>query len=954
MASNAQTLDTLDAADDFTGLDVLILVDQSGSMGGGEYGQPARVASDPTEARFYAMSIIMRILGDFRQYVIPDSTIRMSIIAFGDPQRSILLDWVALGGDTEDEWLIQRDDLDRILQPGYFGQRNFGYTGVEDTFDLAARHFQQLGPPGPDERNRRVIIMITDGEPCQLEDIIAVEGPQATYPFNICQSSSMLPFNRAQLFNSAERIVDPFLPTETYTLFTIVIDDKDTPFYPTYRDGWEAILNPNGRAIVTTPEEDGQEIAKKLQELILELLDFTSSGFRRESLDMTDGVDVFEVLPYTPRMTLNVFKEFDDAANAGSVGLEIIKLYAPTITRDPNCDGQELFATDTNINAVNVGPNYDIWELRFPCAGTDWRVEVNQGVAANANVQVEIDLTQVTLQEAVQQPTDNAQIYQWQSVPLEILFRYPTGPDSGTLVATQDYDTYPLDVEARYQDPNNAIETLSLGRSPGDPSFDRIFIPEEVGDYIFDFRVIYNPTQPLPGETTNFELLNTRTDPNKFSFTARRVDYDIQFDPRLAQQNDEFLELTDFHVCVIVKDADTGALVPHLDDLTVTVDFIDPVGQVKQSEVIPFVAQTSTAGNTLITRGERFPNDPDSDECNFFGTFQPPTPGEYTVTTRGELGPENIIVFEEERLDLNGQPAPITINAIQRIELDMVEPPANGRVATYGPDFPYRANPLRVEVRVIDQSGQVEDLVALTGQSNPIELQILRGETNVTRPGDRLILRGQSYVFESDEYGPGNYVVNITGAPIIADGVTYKLNDQGVAIGNITSRVVERYRPWTLLYPIVGVIAFILLLIVSISVWWQRRQSATANAPTNLISVIREYTSAETLGAFVERKHIPDIDLSQYSRNRISIPGKRFNLPSDAKLARVEFTTFGEEEVAARDRVFVNIHFQSGDPLSYMLDPGSRVLIWKDEVGLTKDHYWLESEDQQQSGRPDF
>lgn len=77
----------------FTGIDVLFLVDQSGSMGGREFGEESREGTDPNGLRFEAAQFAMDWLGELANVEVSASgAIRMGVIYFGDPQASTMFE----------------------------------------------------------------------------------------------------------------------------------------------------------------------------------------------------------------------------------------------------------------------------------------------------------------------------------------------------------------------------------------------------------------------------------------------------------------------------------------------------------------------------------------------------------------------------------------------------------------------------------------------------------------------------------------------------------------------------------------------------------------------------------------------------------------------------------------------------------------------------------------------
>ena len=213
----------------FTGIDMMFVVDQSGSTCGPACGWPYIVPTDPNGWRFQTVQYAMKWLGDFSLFALKNAVVRMSVIGFGDPERSVLLDWTSLAPDqsTEQAWYTQRADLDEILSADYFGARDFGTTNFEDALQLARDRFNRLPAPGLNEHNLKVIIIITDGAPCMWDD------PDS------CQNVAA---NREQL-GHVYTLTQQAFPPPDFRLYLVVVGAQDINNWDVYRADWETIIN---------------------------------------------------------------------------------------------------------------------------------------------------------------------------------------------------------------------------------------------------------------------------------------------------------------------------------------------------------------------------------------------------------------------------------------------------------------------------------------------------------------------------------------------------------------------------------------------------------------------------------------------------------------------------------------------------------------------------------------
>ena len=156
-------------------IDVLLLVDQSGSMGGERFGMPSSVVpqpNDPDGLRFEAPLAVLDILGLDRLGVHRASTYRFGVINFGGPtdakQREsdyaeVTLPLTPVTPSTTAEWEATRRTIRPLLSeaPWLLARRNLGSTSFVEPFRLACSQFLS----GSSKVDTRVVVLITDGLP---------------------------------------------------------------------------------------------------------------------------------------------------------------------------------------------------------------------------------------------------------------------------------------------------------------------------------------------------------------------------------------------------------------------------------------------------------------------------------------------------------------------------------------------------------------------------------------------------------------------------------------------------------------------------------------------------------------------------------------------------------------------------------------------------------------------
>ena len=135
-------------ADPCFNLDLVFIIDQSGSM------SLVGSANDPDKQRITAAVEMSRVLSDISLDECPGALHRMAVVSFGT-LANLDLPLTKIGPDTLAEVAkkIQAADLD------------MGQTDPDRGFELAANELNQAAPEG-DRPRKRVIVFLTDGEPC--------------------------------------------------------------------------------------------------------------------------------------------------------------------------------------------------------------------------------------------------------------------------------------------------------------------------------------------------------------------------------------------------------------------------------------------------------------------------------------------------------------------------------------------------------------------------------------------------------------------------------------------------------------------------------------------------------------------------------------------------------------------------------------------------------------------
>lgn len=140
--------------DDCYSLDIVFLVDQSGSMSGDD-GNP----NDPLGNRFQAPRYAMDWLANNRLGQCPTAIHRIGVISFGT-ESEVNLPLTVINPATQEEWDAQRATLEQQISEEHMG--------TTDPL-LAFKDAQKMLENAPDQGmllRKQVLILLTDGQPC--------------------------------------------------------------------------------------------------------------------------------------------------------------------------------------------------------------------------------------------------------------------------------------------------------------------------------------------------------------------------------------------------------------------------------------------------------------------------------------------------------------------------------------------------------------------------------------------------------------------------------------------------------------------------------------------------------------------------------------------------------------------------------------------------------------------
>ena len=422
----------------YTGLDVVFLIDQSGSMGGADYGYPDRQATDPLGLRFEAVQYALDTLGQYRLLIAPSLAVRMAVIDFGD-KPVVTLNWTPIA-ESPDTWSTTRQQLLTQISADAFraahNPDNLGNTNFMAAFEQAKALFDTL-PQG--EQHLRVVILLTDGEPC------AITGP---YQFN-CK----VPEQKKEHMALVQSLAQDAFPPPDYQVYVLALDSTGQ-LWERYQGDWQAVVGDPTRA---TRVESAPEISARFLEILNQLLAQTTI---QSAISMTPpqklapGENILFVPPYQQQIRLSIFKANSDPAQ--------ITVLQP--------DGQTLQAGNPQLTIANADRPIEVWTITYPSAGT-WTFTVQ-----SAYEHLDVYLEMIPLDVKAQVETDNLTLLEPTNITVQLL-------DSATGQPPVDPSgRFPLTVIAQIKTPQNTTDPVQLTESkPG--VYKGVYTPQTGGTY---------------------------------------------------------------------------------------------------------------------------------------------------------------------------------------------------------------------------------------------------------------------------------------------------------------------------------------------------------------------------------------------------------------------------------------------------------------------------------------
>lgn len=858
----------------YTGLDIMFIGDQSGSMGGPVFDGPVPQANDPNNIRFFGPQYALQWLSFYRESIlgVRNPRIRMSLMAFGTYTRT-LLNWVPLVERADgsvapsDEWtktMIGADGKGGInadISVDRFGHTNLGDTDFDKALMTAQETFADAPKLPSGQNHLKAVIILTDGAPCVPRDDFTPEQNN-----QLCGSELHW---RAQLEAVTKR-VQTYFPAPDYQIF-VVAALKNLGQWDMLQPMWEQAICSDRTCtpLNMTRVETMGEAKSTLNQILAQLLNAVQPPEITHCVIKPGGT--CDIPPYQNVTQISVFK---DTATPLSGSL-VVK------------DSTGKILTPSRI-AGETTP-FEMQTFNDPQPGT-WTIDINDpALRANAEIAVDSIPTGVVVD-----PPVNARVFTPVTLTLKVL-------NSARAPLKRYAPDYPLTINAEVFTPakvdparQTSAGTVAFTLDPAAP------------DYTYT-------AQWTPLQAGSMELRATAT--YQFPTSAPQLRYlirgenlaifdvgDVYFDhhglPTTLLQNDPI----SIEVDIFEKGSSPPAPVLNLANLylQVTTEKLD-------GSMPPLVLQLPNQGakpGALIA-------EPTITE-----------PGSYRLTVQ--------TVRKDETGAFSPVESPytydITVRKINYLTLSITQPTKED-VDAQGPLPKFWKNAdaeIRVEVR--DDSGATVPLAAATGGSEQIPSLVVTKDGKPVDLGTTLQeVPGQAgvYALITDKLGMGEY-------ELVASSLTNTLALAGDYRWKSAQDTFIQDRHLARFIIIGGIAGLLILLVLALLIWFAWRQLRYIRyAPLKGRIEIIERDSRDPRQTEVKFQ----LSLTDLNRNTVKL-GRRRGLPTPIK--SMTLTTNRNLDNSKRGIVIIQDLKIEGQPQAVTLTIGSpdEKMIHTDQYGV--------------------
>lgn len=431
-------------------LDILLLIDQSGSMGGIAYDPNATAANDPLGLRFQVAQYALRTLNSYRQVMPANTIVKVGVLYFGDSVQRIM-DWQTI----DDAWNASQETFLQLLSSDSYGKKSLGNTNFVDAYSEAKALFDQL-PSTPTQL--RVLLTLTDGAPC------APSRPE--WGDKTCATLQDAKDHMQALLSIAQAN----FPEANYRLYIVAVDTprESRSFWEIWRQDWEQVVrNPERALSVSDATNVGPVYLRILSALVRELRGADASSIAvNVAFDEANNSATVSVSPYKSSMRVTIFKTENLPAN-----LQIT---------DPN--GQALSEAFASVSVTGAEDAIEIWTVKNPIPG-DWQL------ALSKENRLDVFLDLITVQSSLNVVND--------PLPFEVLpIALQLSSADGTPLPQYTDSRYQLNASIVVTAPDGSPQTFPLSSLQNGLYGTNGFTPTQEGTYRVDYRA---ETQDLDG-----------------------------------------------------------------------------------------------------------------------------------------------------------------------------------------------------------------------------------------------------------------------------------------------------------------------------------------------------------------------------------------------------------------------------------------------------------------------
>lgn len=493
-------------------LDVVFIVDQSGSMSGTQSNN-YKDATDPLDQRKYAVESAIDQLTDNALDRCPNSVHRVAIISFGSEAR-VDLGVSQINPETANEAEVIRARLKQSVQA-----INMDETDPLDAFELAkslfTKDFRADTLPSDSGTRKKVIIFITDGEP--HPDPVEPLAPyiermekeiDEDFPFDETLKNQEACFStlvdRYEDLDKApqEEInkclsdyrVDQKQLDNSYYIFGLFL--KSTSDYKSIADTWQRIVSSHqGKMIMLSNNRDdlNSDIRTILSSLIGTKLNVVSCG-------------KFAVNPYLKRAILTFFK--NDPKTSVTISYQDAAGQTHTVTDGNVGDSGGFNIAEHNTDLSGLNERYVI-DTPYPGI---WEITATAGGCENLDAYYD----PVVIDPSPYQPNLPAEIAEFTSAPYYDKYHpnyleYQLKDVDGAILSQADDPRLAIDIDMKVTGPQGTV-AYTMAWDAADKLFrttDPIQVPEEGAYAISMVGTYYDHAGPVSVTSTNYSDIFT-------------------------------------------------------------------------------------------------------------------------------------------------------------------------------------------------------------------------------------------------------------------------------------------------------------------------------------------------------------------------------------------------------------------------------------------------------------